>query len=36
MEVPSVAQQVKDLALSLQWFGSLLGPGIHPWPGRVA
>ena len=29
----SVAQQVKDLALSLQGLGSLLGRGFHPcWP----
>ena len=23
---------VKDLVLSLQWFGSLLRYGFHPWP----
>ena len=29
-----VAQWVKDLALSLQWFGLLLWPGFDPWPGK--
>ena len=27
-----VAQQVKDLALSVQWPGSLLWCGFDPWP----
>ena len=29
----SVAQQVKDLALSLQWLGLLLWCEFNPWPG---
>ena len=29
---PTVAQQVKDLVLSLQWLGSLLRHRINPWP----
>ena len=29
-----VAQQVKDLALSLPWFGSLLWRGFSPWCGN--
>ena len=28
----SLVQQVKDLALSLQWFGSLLWHRFNPWP----
>ena len=28
-----MAQQVKDLVLSLQWHRSLLWPGLDPWPG---
>ena len=27
-----MAQQIKDLALSLQWFGSLLCHWFDPWP----
>ena len=27
-----VVQRVKDLVLSLQWLGSLLWCGFHPWP----
>ena len=27
-----VAQQVKDLVLSLQWLGLLLWHGFDPWP----
>ena len=27
-----VAQEVKDLALSLQWLGSALWLGFNPWP----
>ena len=27
-----VAEQVKDLVSSLQWFRSLLEHGLHPWP----
>ena len=27
------AQQVKDLVVSLQWLGSLLGSGLSPGPG---
>ena len=27
-------QQVKDLALSLQWLGLLLWRGFDPWPGN--
>ena len=30
-----MAQQVKDLALSLQWLGSLLRHGFDAWPGTV-
>ena len=26
-------QLFKDLALLLQWLGSLLGHGFNPWPG---
>ena len=26
-----MAQQLKDLALSLQWLGSLLWHGFNPW-----
>ena len=29
-----MVQQVKDLALSLQWLGSLLWLGFYPWPGN--
>jgi len=29
-----VVQQVKDLALSLQWFGSLLWHEFDPWLGN--
>ena len=29
-----MAQGVKDLALSLQQFGSLLWHGFDPWPGN--
>ena len=29
--VPAVAQQVKDLALSLQWLGLLLRCRFDPW-----
>ena len=29
-----MAQQVKDLALPLQWLGSLLWYGLEPWPGN--
>ena len=29
-----VAQQVKDLALSVQHLGSLLWNGFDPWPGN--
>lgn len=29
-----VAQWVKDLALSLQWFGPLLWHGFNSWPGN--
>ena len=29
-----MAQQVKDLALPLQWLGSLLWCGLEPWPGN--
>ena len=29
-----VAQQVKDLVLSLQWLRSLLWHGFNPWPGN--
>ena len=29
-----VAQWVTDLALSLQWHGSLLWHGLDPWPGN--
>ena len=28
----SLVQRVKDLALSLQWFGSLLWHRFNPWP----
>ena len=28
-------QQIKDLALSLQWFGLLLWHGFDPWSGNV-
>jgi len=28
-------QQIKDLALSLQWLGSLLWHRFSPWPGNV-
>ena len=27
-----MAKQVKDLALSLKWLGSLLWHGFDPWP----
>lgn len=30
--VPAMARQVKDLALSLQWLGSLLRCGFSQWP----
>ena len=33
--VPAVAQQVKDLMLSLQQFGSLLRHEFDPWPSIV-
>ena len=29
-----MAQQIKGLVASLQWFGSLLGHGFNPWPGN--
>ena len=29
-----MVQQVKDLALSLQWLGLLLKCGFDPWPGK--
>ena len=29
-----MAQRLKDLALSLQWLGSPLLLGFHPWPER--
>ena len=29
-----VAQQVKDLVLSLQWLGSLWWHGLNPWHGN--
>ena len=29
-----MAQQVKDLALSLQQLGSVLWHGFNPWPGK--
>lgn len=29
-----VAEWVKDLVLSLQWFGSLLGHQFNTWPGN--
>ena len=32
LRVPTVAQWVKDLLLSLQWLGSLLWPRFNPWP----
>ena len=33
--VPAVAQQVKDLAFSLQWLGLLLRHRLDPWPSAV-
>ena len=33
MEVPIVVQQIKDLALSLQWPRSLPWRRFHPWLG---
>lgn len=30
-----MAQRVEDLLLSLQWLGSPLQRGFHPWPGNV-
>ena len=30
-----MAQQVKGLALSLQWLGRLLWRGSDPWPGEL-
>lgn len=30
-----MAQQVKNLALSLLWLGLLLWCGFHPWPRNV-
>lgn len=29
-----MAQRLKDLALSMQWLGSPLLLGFHPWPER--
>ena len=29
-----MAQQVEDLALSLQWFGLVLWRALHLWPGN--
>ena len=34
MGISLVAQQVKDLMLSLQWLGLLLWHGFDPWPGN--
>ena len=31
---PLVPQQIKDLALSLQWLRPLLWCRFHPWPGN--
>ena len=33
--VPSVAQRIKDLALLLQWLGSLLRRGLDLLPGTL-
>lgn len=32
--VPTVAQWIKDLTLSLWWLGSLLRHRFSPWPGK--